>query len=67
VPTESPTEAPTIPPTAAPPEQQTYVVQQGDTLVAIAERFGTTAAALQAANGIGDPDEIGIGETLVIP
>ena len=70
LPTPTATPAPTAVPTAAPPPppaQQTYVVQQGDTLAAIAEQFGTTAAALQAANGIEDPDELTIGQVLVIP
>ena len=31
------------------------------------QRFGTTVSALQAANGIDDPDEIVIGQVLVIP
>ncbi len=69
-PTPTATPAPTTAPTAAPPPppaQQTYVVQQGDTLAAIAQQFGTTAAALQSANGIEDPDEITIGQVLVIP
>ena len=65
LPTEEPTVAPTAPP--APPAQETYVVQEGDTLAAIAERFGTTVSALQAANGIEDPNEIVIGQVLVIP
>jgi LysM repeat protein len=43
------------------------VVQEGDTLAAIAERFGSTVSALQEANGIEDPDEIVIGQRLVIP
>ena len=43
------------------------MVQEGDTLAAIAQRFGTTVAALQEANGIEDPDEIVIGQVLVIP
>ncbi len=47
--------------------QPTYTVAEGDTLAAIAQRFGTTVAALQAANGIDDPDEIVIGQVLVIP
>jgi LysM repeat protein len=47
--------------------QQSYVVAQGDTLAAIAERFGTTVSALQEANGIDDPDEIFVGQVLVIP
>jgi len=42
-------------------------VVQGDTLASIAQRFGTTTEALQAANGIDDPDEIVIGQVLVIP
>ena len=70
-PTPTPTSAPTTAPTAAPPSpppaQQTYVVQQGDTLAAIAQQFGTTVAALQSANGIDDADEIIIGQVLVIP
>jgi LysM repeat protein len=42
-------------------------VVEGDTLALIAQRFGTTVEALQAANGIEDPDEIVIGQVLVIP
>jgi LysM repeat protein len=30
-------------------------------------RFGTTVEALQALNGIVDPDEIVIGQVLVLP
>ena len=73
-PTPSPTPVPATPaPTPAPPAaptpapQQSYVVAQGDTLAAIAERFGTTVGALQEANGIDDPDEIFVGQVLVIP
>ena len=60
--TPVPTPAPT-----PPPAQTTYVVQEGDTLAAIAQQFGTTVEALQAANGIEDPNEIIIGQVLVIP
>ncbi len=59
---------------ATPPSQvtttssgETYVVQAGDTLFAIAERFGTTIAALQQANGIDDPRTLAVGTRLVIP
>jgi LysM repeat protein len=71
--TPSATVAPTVPPTVAPTAvptpapQETYVVQQGDTLAAIAQQFGVTVAAIQAANGIEDADEIIIGQVLVIP
>jgi LysM repeat protein len=64
VPTPVPTPAPTAPPPA--PPQQTYTVQQGDTLAAIAQQFATTVAALQTANGIEDPNEIFVGQVLVI-
>jgi LysM repeat protein len=42
-------------------------VAQGDTLALIAQRFGTSVQAIQSANGIEDPDEIVIGQVLVIP
>jgi nucleoid-associated protein YgaU len=61
------TPAPTPIPTPAPTPVRTYTVAEGDTLAAIADRFGTTTSALQAANGIDDPDEIVIGQVLVIP
>jgi LysM repeat protein len=63
-PTPAPTAAPTPPP---PPPTTTYTVVQGDTLASIAQRFGTTVAAMQSANGIEDADEIVIGQVLVIP
>jgi LysM repeat protein len=68
-PTPAPTAIPTAPPTPAPTPApvRTYTVVEGDTLASIAQRFGTTVGALQAANGIDDPDEIVIGQVLVIP
>jgi LysM repeat protein len=47
--------------------QQTYVVQRGDWLAKIAARFGTTVAAIQAANGLGNTTLIFVGQTLIIP
>jgi len=44
-----------------------YVVQEGDTLIAIASRFGTTLEALVDANGIADPSSIQPGMELVVP
>jgi LysM repeat protein len=52
--------------TPGPTPQRTYVVQQGDTLNEIAQRFGTTAAAIRAANGL-TGDTINVGQVLVIP
>ena len=48
------------------PSQRTYVVQQGDTLNEIAQRFGTTAEAIKAANGL-TSDTINVGQVLIIP
>jgi LysM repeat protein len=69
VPTPAPTAVPTIAATPPPatPAAVTYVVQAGDTLAAIAQRFGTTVDVLQARNGIEEADEIIIGTVLVIP
>ena len=65
--TPVPTPVPTAAPAPQPPPPQTYTVQQGDTLAAIAQRFGTTTGAIQQANGIEDPNQIFIGQVLVIP
>lgn len=68
-PTPLPSDTPppaTVAPTPA-PTPRTYVVREGDTLGSIAQQFGTTAEAIQAANGIQDPNVIGLGQVLVIP
>ena len=44
----------------------TYIVQSGDTLSAIADRYGTTYQHLAAINGIADPDLIYPGDVIVI-
>lgn len=41
-----------------------HAVAPGETLAAIAARYGTTASALAAANGIRDPDRIVVGQEL---
>lgn len=48
-------------------ESLQYVVQLFDTLGAIAENFGTTVEALAAANNLVNPDELEVGQVLVIP
>lgn len=58
--------------TVSPPEptaraEVTYLVVPGDTLSAIAQRFGTTVQALMAVNEIADPTLIFSGQELVIP
>ena len=49
------------------PWPRTYIVQPGDTLSAIAWRFGTTVWTIAQANGIWNPNLIYIGQTLYIP
>ena len=57
-----------IPGVALPtPTPRTHVVQRGETLLAIALRYGVTMQELQAANGISDPDLIKVGQALIIP
>jgi LysM repeat protein len=46
------------------PELSTYVVARGDTLGAIAQRFGTTVSALVSANHLTNPNRIFYGQTL---
>ncbi len=51
----------------AKPVKQTYTVQSGDTLYAIAIKFGTTVPALAAENNIQNPNVIQAGQVLTIP
>lgn len=44
-----------------------YVVRRGDTLSAIARRFGTSVSDIVAANELKDPDEIYPGEVIKLP
>lgn len=46
---------------------QVYTVQSGDSLSAIAARFGIGLSALIEANGISDPNALQVGQQLRIP
>ncbi len=48
-------------------EDDEYVVQAGDTLGIIAQRFGVTIEALIAANDLANPNLLEVGQTLIIP
>jgi murein DD-endopeptidase MepM/ murein hydrolase activator NlpD len=48
-------------------EAKTYTVRSGDTLYAIAQRFGTTVEALRDANGMGRSASIVPGRKLKLP
>jgi len=46
---------------------QIYTVRAGDTLAGIASRYGTTSRELITANELEAPDDLVVGQTLVIP
>lgn len=48
-------------------EGTVYIVQPGDTLNRIAQRFGTTVQAIASANGITNVNLIFVGQRLLIP
>lgn len=48
-------------------DEEFYLVQQGDSLSAIASSFGVKVDELMAANGITNPDKIQAGQKLIIP
>ena len=49
------------------PQYITYVIQPGDTLSGIAQKYGTTVNALAKLNDISDPDKIYAGRTIRVP
>jgi LysM repeat protein len=61
--------APTTPAVAtpAPPVSSLYVIRDGDTASGIAARFGLSARALLAANGLTWSSTIYVGRTLTLP
>ena len=44
-----------------------YIVKAGDTLGGIADQFETTVDEIIAQNGIADPNQIEVGQPLIIP
>ncbi|HIE58274.1 MAG TPA: LysM peptidoglycan-binding domain-containing protein [Anaerolineales bacterium] len=58
-----PAQAQDTPPESGP----VYIVQSGDTLWTIAQRFGVSMDGLAQANGITDPNQLLVGMRLVIP
>ncbi|RME86445.1 MAG: LysM peptidoglycan-binding domain-containing protein [Caldilineae bacterium] len=49
------------------PGTRTHVVQPGDTLLAIATRYGVSVEAIMKANNLADPNLIYAGQRLLIP
>ena len=68
-PTITPTITDTLPPTDTPTPSGplTYLVEEGETLWSIAEKFGVDILILMYVNDIADPDEIFVGQELLIP
>ncbi len=58
--TRTPTPAPTIGP-------RSHTVQEGESLSGIAVQYGISSAALQQANGLENPDDLRLGQELIIP
>jgi murein DD-endopeptidase MepM/ murein hydrolase activator NlpD len=59
---------PTAQPSVTPePGPLIYIVQPGDTLYAIATQFGVPVELLATANNIDDPNQLSIGQRLLIP
>ena len=56
----------TLPATAA-PSTITVTVRRGDNLTGIAARYGTTVAALAAANHVTNPNVVRMGRQLAVP
>ncbi len=77
--TPAPATGTPLPPTGTPPAATDtpgasatatpiiYIVQAGDNPGSIAAKFGITAQALMAANGITDPRTLRTGQRLIIP
>jgi LysM repeat protein len=73
--TTTPRPTPTLAPATPPPPRESvitptpivYVVQSGDTLIPIANKFGVGVADVIAANGNLNPASLQIGQRLIIP
>jgi len=73
-PTPTPTPSPTATPAPTPAQAPTtgtqsveYIVQSGDTLLRIANRFGVTTQQIISFNSISNPNLIRVGQRLLIP
>ena len=79
--TQSPTPQPTTLPTETPqpytpeptatatvsPTPVVHAIASGETLIAVAQKYGISVAAIQEANGILDPRAFRVGQQLFIP
>ena len=58
-----------VPPPSPPPapEPRSHVVTRGETLTAIARRYGVSVQRLTEDNGLADPDRLEVGQRLSLP
>jgi LysM repeat protein len=49
------------------PTPNTYTIETGDTLFALAQEMGIVLEDLMAANGITDPSALDVGQVLIVP
>ena len=68
-PTATPTITLTLAPTstATPSGPVTYIIEPGDTLSSIAEKFGVEVVLLMALNNITDPNQLFVNTEIIIP
>lgn len=66
-PHQRPPHHPHQPPPAEPVDPCNYIVQRGDWLSTIAQRFGTTVYELMRINNIYDPTRLEVGQRLILP
>jgi LysM repeat protein len=65
MPTAEAVTTPTVPSTPTPTTR--HSVAPGEVLSTIAARYGVTVEAIVAANGLEDPNQLEVGQVLVIP
>jgi LysM repeat protein/membrane protease YdiL (CAAX protease family) len=56
-----------VPRAAAPPPVNVHVVEEGETLSMIAEWYGTTLDELLRLNDVPDPNNVPVGQALILP
>ncbi len=66
-PTFIPTPNPTRMAVVDPNEDQTHIVQFGDTLSTVASLYGVTVESIMQANNLQDANVLAVGQTLLIP
>lgn len=49
------------------PQEVVHILQRGETLFSVAQRYGLTVDGIAHANGIPDPRQVYVGQQLVIP